>query len=90
VNIRYLLCEDKKEYILCGDERKKDYILREDKENKTSDDLYICQSVIVMPDDQVYYNDASCYPVDVVTQLMMLSSGCCYPVDDDIQWPVKR
>ena len=35
-----------------------------------------------MPDDQVDYIDASCYPVDVVTQLMMLSSWCYCPVDD--------
>jgi hypothetical protein len=32
------------------------------------------QSVIVMPDDQVDYIDASCYPVDDVAQLMMLPS----------------
>jgi hypothetical protein len=48
--IGYLMCEDKKEYLLhederkkkyllCEDERKKEYRLREDKENKTSDDL---------------------------------------------------
>jgi hypothetical protein len=37
--IEYLLCEDKKKYLLCEDERKKEYLLREDKENKTSDDL---------------------------------------------------
>jgi hypothetical protein len=36
VKIRYLLCEDKKEYLLREDERKKEYLLREDKENKTS------------------------------------------------------
>jgi hypothetical protein len=30
--------------------------------------------MIVMPDDQVDYIDDSCYPVDVVTQLMMLPS----------------
>jgi hypothetical protein len=35
VKIRYLLCEDKKEYLLREDERKKEYLLREDKENKT-------------------------------------------------------
>ena len=34
--IEYLLCEDKKEYLLHEDERKKEYLLREDKENKTS------------------------------------------------------
>jgi hypothetical protein len=69
---KYLLHEDerKKEYLLREDERKKEYLLREDKENKTSDDLYICQSMIMMPDDQV---DASSYPVNDVTQLMMLS-----------------
>jgi hypothetical protein len=44
--------------------------------------------MIMMPDDQV---DASSYPVnddylvDDVAQLMMLSSGCCYLVDVDIQ-----
>jgi hypothetical protein len=32
--------------------------------------------VIVMPDDQVDYIDASCYPVDNIAQLMMLSSEC--------------
>jgi hypothetical protein len=32
------------------------------------------QLVIMMPDDQVDYIDASCYPVDAVTQLMVLSS----------------
>jgi hypothetical protein len=32
---RYLLCEDKKEYILHEDERKKEYLLCEDKVNKT-------------------------------------------------------
>ena len=67
------------------DERKKEYIPHKDKENKTSDDLQICQSMIMMPDDQVDYIDASYYPVDDVTQLMMLSSGCCYLVDVDIQ-----
>jgi hypothetical protein len=36
MKIRYLLCEDKKEYLLHEDERKKEYLLREDKENKTS------------------------------------------------------
>jgi hypothetical protein len=74
VKIRYLLCGDKKEYLL-----------REDKENKTFDDLQICQSVIMMPDDQVEDIDASCYPVDDVAQLMMLSSGCHYLVDVDIR-----
>jgi hypothetical protein len=34
--IEYLLCEDKKEYLLREYERKKKYLLREDKENKTS------------------------------------------------------
>jgi hypothetical protein len=34
--IEYLLCEDKKEYLLREDERKKEYLLCEDKENKTS------------------------------------------------------
>jgi len=34
--IEYLLCEDKKEYLLHEDERKKDYLLHEDKEKKTS------------------------------------------------------
>ena len=70
--IEYLLCEDKKEYLLHEDERKKEYLLREDKENKNSDDLQICQSLMMMPDNQVDYIDASRYPVDVVTQLMML------------------
>jgi hypothetical protein len=36
VKTRYLLCEDKKEYLLHEDERKKDYLLCEDKEKKTS------------------------------------------------------
>ena len=36
MKIRYLLCEDKKEYLLREDERKKEYLLRKDKENKTS------------------------------------------------------
>jgi hypothetical protein len=36
VKIRYLLCEDKKEYLLREDERKKEYLLCEYKENKTS------------------------------------------------------
>jgi hypothetical protein len=36
VKITYLLCEDKKEYLLREDERKKEYLLCEDKENKTS------------------------------------------------------
>jgi hypothetical protein len=36
VKTGYLLCEDKKEYVLHEDERKEDYLLREDKENKTS------------------------------------------------------
>jgi hypothetical protein len=36
VKIIYLLCEDKKEYLLCEDKRKKEYLLHEDKENKTS------------------------------------------------------
>jgi hypothetical protein len=57
----------RKKYLLREDEKKKEYLLREDKENKTSDDLYICQSVIMMPDDQVDYIDAYCYPVDDVT-----------------------
>ena len=70
--IEYLLCEDKKEYLLRED--KKEYLLCEDKENKTSDDLQICQSVIMMPNDQVDYIDASFYPVDDVIQLMMLPS----------------
>jgi hypothetical protein len=35
VNIRYLMCEDKKEYLLREDEIKKEYLLCEDKENKT-------------------------------------------------------
>jgi hypothetical protein len=35
VKIRYLLCEDKKEYLLREYERKKEYLLRKDKENKT-------------------------------------------------------
>jgi hypothetical protein len=30
--------------------------------------------MIVMPDDQVDYIDSSCYPVDDVDQLIMLSS----------------
>jgi hypothetical protein len=34
----------------------------------------------MMPDDQVEDIDASCYPVDDVAQLMMLSSGCRYLV----------
>jgi hypothetical protein len=34
--IEYLLCEDKKEYLLHEDEIKKEYLLHEDKENKTS------------------------------------------------------
>jgi hypothetical protein len=34
--IEYLLCEDKKEYLLHEDERKKEYLMCEDKENKTS------------------------------------------------------
>ena len=34
--IEYILCEDKKEYLMCEDERKKEYLLRKDKENKTS------------------------------------------------------
>jgi hypothetical protein len=48
--MEYLLCEDKKEYLLREDERNKEYLLREDerkkeylmhkdKENKTYDDL---------------------------------------------------
>jgi hypothetical protein len=61
----------RKEYLLREDERKKEYIMSEDKENKTFDDLYICQSLIMMLDDQV---DASSYPVNDVTQLMMLPS----------------
>jgi hypothetical protein len=45
--IEYLLCEDKKEYLLRENERKKEYLLHEDKENKTSlnMDSWICQSV---------------------------------------------
>jgi hypothetical protein len=39
----------------------------------------------MMPDDQVEDIDASCYLVDDVAQLMMLSSGCRYLVDVDIQ-----
>jgi hypothetical protein len=35
VKIIYLLCEDKKEYLMREDERKKEYLLCEDKENKT-------------------------------------------------------
>jgi hypothetical protein len=35
VKIRYLLCEDKKGYLLRKDEINKEYLLREDKENKT-------------------------------------------------------
>jgi hypothetical protein len=31
MKIRYFLCEDKKEYLLCKDERKKEYLLGEDK-----------------------------------------------------------
>jgi hypothetical protein len=61
----------RKKYLLREDERKKEYRLRKDKENKTSDDLWICQSVIIMPDDQV---DASSYPVNDVIQLMMFPS----------------
>jgi hypothetical protein len=59
----------RKKYFLCEDERNKEYLLLEDKENKTSDDLWICQSVIMIPYDQVDYIDASCYPVDDVIQL---------------------
>ena len=44
----------------------------------------------MMPDDQVEDIDASCYPVDDVAQLMMLSSGCRYLVDVDIRRPVKN
>jgi hypothetical protein len=40
--------------------------------------------MIMMPDDQVEDIDASCYPIDDVSQLMMLSSGCHYLVDVDI------
>ena len=57
----------------------------EDKENKTSDDLQICQSVIMMPDDQVEDIDASYYLVDDVAHLMMLSNGCRYLVNVDIR-----
>ena len=66
-------------------ERKKECLLHKDKENKTSNDLQICQSVIMMPDDQVEDIDASYYLVDDVAQLMMLSSGCRYLVDVDIR-----
>jgi hypothetical protein len=37
--IEHLLCEDKKEHLLREDERMKEYLLHEDKENKTFDDL---------------------------------------------------
>jgi hypothetical protein len=61
----------RKKYLLREDKRKKEYLLHEDKENKTSNDLQICQSVIMMPNDQV---DASGYLVDDAIQLMMLPS----------------
>jgi hypothetical protein len=34
VKIRYLLCEDKKKYLLREDEINKEYLLREDKEEQ--------------------------------------------------------